>query len=242
MCPRDKQTRDLGYMSLKDFEIVLERLTSSFVGMFHLHGFGEPLLDRQLAAKVELLKQRFPQCYSAIFSTLGVRLKDELLERFDGFELAKKNITFLSQKIKELKAPLLLCLKIAQPTIQSSLPMAEDQGQEEFVRWAKDLGCEVQPWGHVHNYGDGRQYNRVSDDRVCPVVDGNRRNILHITWDLNVVPCCFDYNATIPFGNLRENSLDEIFSSPAYFNFIVQQKLKTLSAFPVCQNCEKYDV
>ena len=268
MCPRDKQTRDLGYMSLKDFEIVLERLPSSFQGMFHLHGFGEPLLDRQLAAKVELLKQRFPQCYSAIFSTLGVRLKDELLERlvrsglnyimiswygytkeayrkvhqFDGFELAKKNITFLSQKIKELKAPLLLCLKIAQPTIQSSLPMAEDQGREEFVRWAKDLGCEVQPWGHVHNYGDGRQYNMVSDDRVCPVVDGNRRNILHITWDLNVIPCCFDYNATIPFGNLRENSLDEIFSSPAYFNFIVQQKLKTLSAFPVCQNCEKYDV
>lgn len=268
MCPRDKQTRELGYMSLGDFETVLQRLPRSFKGMFHLHGFGEPLLDRKLAEKIELLKKTFPECYSAIFSTLGVKLKEELLERlvcsglnyimiswygytkeayqkihqFDGFELAQKNIAFLSEKIKELKAPLVLCLKIAQPIIQSSLPMAEDRGREEFVRWAKDLGCEVQPWGHVHNYGDGRKYNTADDERVCPVVEGNRRNILHITWDLNVIPCCFDYNATISFGNLRKNTLEEIFSSPVYFHFIVQQKIKTFAAFPVCQNCEKYDL
>lgn len=267
MCPRDKLTRDMGYMSLDDFSLVLDRLPE-FKGTFHLHGFGEPLLDRQLPAKIEMLKTRIPTCFSVIFSTLGVKIKEEQLEKlvksgldyiviswygftkeayqkvhqFDGFELAKKNIAFLSKKIKELKSPLILCLKIPEQAVYTSLPMAEDIGREEFIQWATELGCEIKSWGYVHNYGDGREYNAVNIEKTCPVLDGNRRNILNVTWDLNVIPCCFDYNATIRFGNLRESSLEEIYSSPAYFNFVLQHKLRQLTSMPVCQNCEKHDL
>ena len=76
---------------------------------------------------------------------------------------------------------------------------------------------------------------------MCSVISGKRENILNITWDLNVIPCCYDFNATIPFGNLRKQSLEEIFSSSEYLTFVFAHRTDNLAAYPVCQNCEKSD-
>ena len=75
MCPREKLTRPIGYMSLDDFSLVFDRI-GPFHGDVHLHGFGEPLLDRQLIEKIGMLKKKSPMSRSLIYSTLGVRLKE----------------------------------------------------------------------------------------------------------------------------------------------------------------------
>ena len=108
-------------------------------------------------------------------------------------------------------------------------------------RWVKGLGFELHEWAYVHNYSSGRSYNQPNQERMCPVIDGKRKNILNITWDLNVIPCCFDFNATIRFGNLRNQTLEEIFLSPEYLSFVIAHKSNELSAYSVCQNCEKHD-
>lgn len=264
MCPRDEQTRKLGYMSVEDFSFLLGRL-GPFTGNFHLHGFGEPLLDRRLSEKIGLLKRAYPQCTAQIFSTLGVKVKEEVFSElaeagldmlgisfygfnrdsyqkihgFDGFELAKKNLAALSEVIK--RSSLKAVLKVPAPNMASALPMVETAERDSFCHWAQDLGFAIAEWAYVHNYGDGRRYNVPQTEKMCPVVNGKRRDILNITWDLNVIPCCYDFNATIRFGNLRESTLEEIFSSPAYFQFILAHRIGTLSSYPICQNCEKHD-
>lgn len=266
MCPREKQTRQIGYMPIEDLEIVLDRL-ASFSGDFHLHGFGEPLLDRSLTKKIQLVKENFPQAQTCIFSTLGVRLSEERLKDlalsgldflnvslygfskdsyakvhgFAGFELVKSNLLSLSQFIKEEKSRLRVHVKVPSPQVASSLPMVETAEAVSFCNWVESLGLEIAVWETVHNYGDGRAYNEPKQNRLCPVIEGMRRNILHVTWDLRVIPCCYDFNATIPFGNLRDQSLEEIFSSPEYLRFLLAHKTDDLSAYPVCQGCEKYD-
>jgi radical SAM protein with 4Fe4S-binding SPASM domain len=133
------------------------------------------------------------------------------------------------------------CIKIPAAAIGSHLPMIELAERASFCKWVQDLGFDLGEWTYVHNYGEGRSYNLPETKKICPVVNGKRKNILNITWDLNVIPCCYDFNATIRFGNLKESTLEEIFSSPEYFAFLVAQQSNNLSAYPVCQNCEKND-
>jgi len=265
MCPRESQTRRIGFMSLEDFSFVLERI-DQFSGIFHLHGFGEPLLDRQLVPKLWELKWKYPSSLGVIFSTLGVRLAKDyftsLLEAglagivislygvtqedykkihgYNGFELVKQNLQLLSDAMKCFPK-FTATLKIPSPVLSSSLPIAQPPEKIDFCRWVQKLGFNIGEWSYVHNYSNGRNYNLPNAEQICPVISEKRKNILNITWDLNVIPCCYDFNATIPFGNLRKQSLEEIFSSSAYLAFVFAHQTGNLAAYPICQNCEKHD-
>jgi MoaA/NifB/PqqE/SkfB family radical SAM enzyme len=266
MCPREKQTRDIGFMSVEDFSLVLDRI-KSFQGMFHLHGFGEPLLDRRLVEKIALLKKKHPASRNLIFSTLGVSVKEDFFSKvleaglngiivslygytneayqkihgIDRLDTVKKNLVSLAEAKKRFQNSFRCSIKISDPVLGSTLPIEEDLARDAFRSWVKDLGFDVHPWSYAHNFGEGRGYNLPNSEKMCPVIIGKRKNILHVTWDLNVIPCCFDFNATIPFGNLRSQTLEEIFSSPEYFAFVVAHRTSDLSAYPACQNCEKHD-
>ncbi|MBS0626803.1 MAG: SPASM domain-containing protein [Verrucomicrobia bacterium] len=266
MCPREKQTRQIGFMSLEDFSLLLSRV-EGFQGKFHLHGFGESLLDRQFVSKIEILKKRFPLANTLIFSTLGVRVKEDYFIKllkagldslvislygfteedyqkvhgYNGFDLVKKNLQLLSQAMKISSSPFRAQIKIPGQTISSSLPIRQPPEKIAFCRWAEELGFTIAEWAYVHNYSDGRHYNLPNSEKTCPVINGKRKNILSVTWDLNVIPCTYDFNASIRFGNLKNQSLEEIFSSPEYLSFILAHKSNNLDAYPVCQNCEKND-
>lgn len=251
MCPRELQTRKIGFMSVEDFCLVLDQI-GPFSGSFHLHGYGEPLLDRHLIEKMSELKKRNPIASSCIITTLGVNLEDDYFIRlakaglnflvvsmygfthesyrkihgFDGLDLVNKNLENLRH------AGIDVLIKVpAQNTIE----------KEQFCGWAKNSGFKTDNWPYVHNYGNGRHFNPPNVGGICPVISGKRRHILHITWDLSVIPCCYDFNASICFGNLRKQSLKEIFSSPAYLHFYLAHQTGSLANYPICQNCEKID-
>lgn len=266
MCPRESQTRRIGYMPSDDFAFLLERI-GPFKGVFHLHGFGEPLLDRHLIEKVEMITKKCPSASSLIFSTLGVRVKDDHFEKLleaglnmivislygfntvdyqkihgnNGLELVKHNLESLSRAMQLFPSTFKAMIKIPSQTISSTLPIGQPTEEAAFRSWANAHGFHIAEWGYVHNYSDGRHYNLPNSERMCPVIEGKRKSILNVTWDLNVIPCCYYYNATIPFGNLRHQSLEEIFSSPEYLAFILAHKSGDLTAYPVCGNCEKQD-
>ena len=266
MCPRESQTRPIGFMPLTNFSLLLDRI-GRFRGLVHLHGFGEPLLDRKLKEKIELLNKRWPSAKSLIFSTLGVKQTQEdflqLLEaglhsmvislygftrnsyqaihRYDGLERVKQNLQSLSRAMNLFSRPFRAIIKIPGSGISSSLLIPPSPDQAAFCNWARELGFEIGEWTYLHNYSNGRTYNRPNREKLCPVIHGNRKVILNITWDLDVIPCCYDFNATIRFGNLQQQTLEEIFSSPEYLSFVLAHQTQELSAYPVCQNCEKSD-
>ncbi len=265
MCPRDQQTRQIGFMKEEAFKIVLDRI-GAFEGIFHLHGFGEALLDRSLPSKASLLKQKYPSSSLQLFSTLGVRVQEgyfrnlidaglndliisfygfteenyQKIHGYNGFELVKKNLKLLSQEM-EYAPNFRASLKVPKADLSPSLPLVESLDKKAFCSWAKELGFYLIDWVYVHNYGNGRLYNQPDACRTCPVLTGTRRHILNITWDLNVVPCAYDFNGSIIFGNLRTQTLEEIFSSAPYLDFILAHTSNDLSRYPICQNCEKED-
>ncbi|MEM7299138.1 MAG: SPASM domain-containing protein, partial [Bacteroidota bacterium] len=57
-----------------------------------------------------------------------------------------------------------------------------------------------------------------------------------ITWDGQVIPCCFDKDARHSMGNLRERSFNEIWNSKPYQNFR-KSILTSRSEIEICKNC-----
>ncbi len=262
MCPRDKHTRKQGMMPIEDFELVLDRI-APFKGELHLHGFGEGLLDKQLPDKVRLAKKKLPDVVAGIFSTLGVPYKEnyffdlvdsgidaiavscygytpetyKAIHGRDAFPLVKKNLEILSKSRTFLDSPVRVEVIPSSETMLLTLGTKKDS-RTEFKEWIETLGFSFTPERRLHNFGDGRTYNGPKE-RLCPVVKDMRRAILQVTWNLDVIPCCYDYNATIPFGNLRTLSLEEVFTSPPYKAFIKTHLTNNLENYPICQNCEK---
>lgn len=57
-----------------------------------------------------------------------------------------------------------------------------------------------------------------------------------VTWDGLVVPCCFDKDATHRMGDLKKDSLREVWRSDTYRDFR-QKILRSRSEIDICTNC-----
>jgi MoaA/NifB/PqqE/SkfB family radical SAM enzyme len=264
MCPRDKQTRAMGFMALEDLDMVFQKL-GGFHGQIHLHGFGEPLLDKQLSDKVRLARKRCPNGLPLFFTTLGVpkddayfrdlasaglahvavsfygftRVTYKAVAQVDTFDVARRNLEALVEARTAVGAKFSIALHTWFENVWHTWPDEVRQQRADFSAWVQSIGVQSNEIGNVHNFGDGRTYNKPATEGVCSVAWGFRQRILQVTWNLDVVPCCFDYNASVKFGNLREQSLEEIFSSPAYHSFIKAHREGRIGDYPVCVACER---
>jgi MoaA/NifB/PqqE/SkfB family radical SAM enzyme len=261
-CPRDQHTRPQGFMPIDDLALVLDRI-GTHRGRVDLHGFGEPLLDRELPAKVALVRERWPESEPRVYSTLGVRVSREALERlvanglrqlevsfygFDaetyrrvhainGFDMAKRNLEVLCELHQA--HPEFEVVVRAFPTHPEVKAPDSPEKTAAFQLWLADLGVANVRERALHNYGNGREYNAVEAGIPCSVAWGFRRRVLQVTWDLFAIPCCFDFNASVKLGNLRQQSLEEILRGPLYERFIDDHLANRLEDYPVCQGCER---
>lgn len=250
-CPREKLTRPRGIMPVADFQLVLERVSASlpdFTGQVHLHGFGEPLLDRDLPEKIRRTREKWPNCWPWITSTLGVRVPESYLEALAdaGLRLLKVSV-YGRDRASYRKIHGVDLFDTAMANLEILRAAAARTGlsidtKDAFADIEERIG-EVRPTNRkrlLHNYGQGRTYNPpgLGPDRVCSIVAGHRREILVVTWDLNVVPCSFDFDATVVFGNLRETTLEAVFDSPAHHAFIAAHRAGLGGRHAVCANCD----
>ena len=264
VCPREKHTRPTGIMSVDELEFVLGRV-NGHTPEIHLHGYGEPLLDKNLLEKINLVRKLRPESKIVFFSTLGVRLNDGYFKRLAtsgisairiscyGFSPSTykamhgvdmfKTVCDNMQKLFETRIGAGKCFDIfAITTSKGSWKNVSDkemQIRDTFIQWIRSAGAYLEEEFFPHNYGGGRNYRKIPSQGLCSIVWGKRRDILQITWDMKVIPCCFDYNAGVVFGDLRTQSLDEIFSSEAYLKFIKAHQENQLNDYPVCLGCER---
>ncbi len=263
-CPREEMTRDKGVMPLEDLAFILDRI-GEHEGLVDLHGFGEPLLDRLLPEKIALISSRWPKAEPRFYSTLGVRVEPDYFSRLldaglrhvevsfygfdtasyadahgaDRYDVARENLERLCEAQHKSPGKLNVVVRAFPKHDTIKQPGATEERLADFQKWLDHLDVKVFRERDMHNYGGGREYNTPGAYTPCSVVWGFRRRVLQITWDLFVIPCCFDFNAEIKLGNLRTQSLAEIFSSLPYTNFIEDHIANRLEAYPVCVKCER---
>ena len=59
-----------------------------------------------------------------------------------------------------------------------------------------------------------------------------------ITWDGRMIPCCFDKDAQHVMGDVKQDSLEDIWQSEPYQNFR-KQLISGRGEIDICTNCSE---
>ncbi len=219
-----------------------------------LHGFGEPLLDPRLPERVDRLSQRsIPSYFSCNPCNIRLSRFEELfraglgwvkfaLDSLDDAEARRirgprADYTRSARNILdllELKARLGVTTRIVLTMLDFSGDLGPDSQAERFLRlWEdKDVyayvksvdnkwllrkkGALEQARGQDRSHY-ARQYCEYPWTSVTVLADGS------------VVPCTQDINGAWTMGNVREQSLAEIWLGPKFQEF---RRMQVLGTFP----------
>jgi radical SAM protein with 4Fe4S-binding SPASM domain len=234
MCPRtESMTRALGYMDEGLFQRIIREI-SPYTSKVFLHHFGDSLVHPKLGAFIHYANQYRIKSYlstnAALLTEKRARsLVDsglyELVVSLDGVS-AETNIAIrgkAAQDVADAERKVRYLLKYRQlrnsrtPRLIMQFVRQKLNYQETDEWLAKWKAVEGVDEVKIKSYisWDG-QDDRINALRIAPapradkVVCDKPWTSVTILWDGRVVPCCFDYDGKYVLGDLRHQSLAEI--------------------------------
>lgn len=252
MCPRtSSMTRAIGDMDLALFTRIIDQIkgNQSYVG---LHHFGESLVHRGLTDAVTIALERGvktglscnpPSLKPALAKNLLRAGLAEMLLSLDSLDAAtyrsiRGPAADIDRALTHLRSLMALRERIGAKTriTLQLISMRENADEtDDFLDLCRELGVDrgvvidVGRW----DFSDDKvaelgEFDAVMHDGFCtrPVES------LAILWDGRVVPCCHDYDGAQVLGNLRTQTLDEIWASDVARRFRGDPDANAL-----CQKC-----
>jgi MoaA/NifB/PqqE/SkfB family radical SAM enzyme len=259
MCPRDTLSRPRGFMDFGLFEKIAKEVSSVRRKLvMHLHGFGEPLLDKLLAERIQLAKTcgiertyivtnaslLYPETSRKIISAgldkmkISVYGTDEesynsTMKRLN-FKATFQNIRDLLRIRKEMK-------RKNPRVILQYLPNETNHAKTAEFRslWRPFIDPSLGDCLNVsslHNYGGGRAYNRLGEEIVS--VCYFPWTSMSVLWDGTVVTCCMDSNGVQVLGDLKAQSVQEVWNGAVLSGVRNNFGERDYSKYPVCLSCD----
>ena len=259
ICPREKLTRKMETMDLELFKYIFDKINSETAqyNTLTFPGMGEPLLDESIDDKVIYAKKhnynilmltngslltvdRFKRLEDIGLDSIRVSIYGNSSESYnamhgisntDSFMRIKRNLTEIS-RIKS-KTSLLLTYNVVDGCNDSAL--------ESWIEYWKDKVDLLEVW-RPHNWVDSKDYRAVQKDKLKTC--GRPLNTpLQIQVDGTVNMCCFDFDGKLLLGDLRTQTLEEIFES-SMFNKILRYHTSGdyRGSGIICENCDQRNV
>jgi hypothetical protein len=259
MCPRDTLSRKRGFMDFGLFEkIIREASSEKRKPVTHLHGFGEPLLDKRLPDRIQLAKDYgitrtyivsnasllFPETSRKIIGAGLDKMKisfygtdeesyNNTMKRLD-FKVTLQNIVDFLRIRKEMKSQ-------TPRLILQYLPNETNHAKTAEFRalWSPLIDPQVGDCLNVaslHNYGGGRAYNPLGKKIVS--VCYFPWTSMSVLWDGRVVTCCMDSNGVQVLGDLNSQSVQDVWNGPVLSGVRNDFAKLDYSKYPVCLSCD----
>lgn len=155
-----------------------------------------------------------------------------------------KNLISWKKKLKSKSPHIIFQFMVVKPN-EHQIP--------DIIRLSKEIGVDELKFktAQVYDYQNGNplipenqkysRYTKIKDGTYAfkNVLANHCWKLWHsavITWNGSVVPCCFDKDATHLMGDLKRNTLKEIWSNKSYKDF--RKSLgKGRSEIDICTNC-----
>jgi MoaA/NifB/PqqE/SkfB family radical SAM enzyme len=259
MCPRDTLSRRRGFMDYGLFEKIMKEVAGvRRKPVTHLHGFGEPLLDKLLAERIRMAKScGIKQTYlvtnaSLLFPETSRKLisagLDKMKISFYGTDEAsynntmkRLNFTVTFQNIAEF-VRIRKDMKRGNPRLilqyipnETNHPMTE----EFKALWSSVIDTKVGDCLNVsslHNYGGGRAYNSLGK-KIASVCYFPWTS-MSVLWDGRVVTCCMDSNGVQVLGDLNSQSIQEVWNGAVLSGVRDNFRKLDYCQYPVCLSCD----
>ncbi len=247
-------------MSIAMYEKLVNEIekNKTLVKRVHLHNYGEPLLDKDLALKIRLAKEAGVQeVYFVTNASLLTEEKvhqyiaaglDEFKISFCGTDPGTYNNTMIGLDFEKTMSNIKTFFRVRraldakQPRVMIQyLPQPNNRGRtDEFIALFdgmidKKLGDSINIF-NLHNFGGGRSYSDTSMS-ACTICDYPWRTMV-ILYDGRVVPCCLDYNGKQIVGDVKAASIADIWNGTMYRQMREDFKALNYVRYPVCLRCE----
>lgn len=245
MCPtgRGLLPRPKGFMSEEMFRDILSQVYMD-TGIRFIR-WGEPLLHPQLLRFVELAKR---SNHPVHINTNGMFIDEEFVDRI--LKLKLDSIKFSFQGIDKesyertrkgadfgllLGAIRILCERRGNqpyPYVQIATTVEEGVSETDIDIFKKAVGgfADRVDVGRTRDlFGSGQETNFPS----CPEMF----NKLSINWNGEVVGCCGDWDNALKVGDLKSQSLAEIWTGDSITEFRKMLVANRHNELPHCRNC-----
>ena len=259
ICPRDRLTRKQETMSLSLFREVVDKVlaeTNQYTTLT-FPGMGEPLLDPTIDEKIEFARKKG---LTILMLTNGSLLTVERFRKLEAlgvesvrvsfygngpdsyakvhgikgkgaFESVRDNLAAIARIKKNTK--LLMTFNVVDGSNDDCV-----QGWIEYWKGKADL---LEVW-RPHNWVDGRKYRKVQQN-MLPTCGRPFKGPLQVQVDGTVNMCCFDYDGKLTVGDLKTQSLDEIFRSPMCMRLKRCHETGNFAGSGlICESCDQRNV
>lgn len=264
MCPRtENMTRHQGFMDVVLFERIAKEI-SNYTSRIFLHHFGDSLLHPRLADCLSIASRYNIRAYLSTnpillteerIKTLVDGRLHELVISLDGvssavniavrgnaarnIEQAERNILNLIdyRQSRATRVP-----RIIMQFVKSR--MNEHETEAWLMKWRSVEGIDQVKIKRYINWNGGDErinaLNPETNGQDCqPIVVCDKPwTSVVVMWDGRVVPCCFDYNGQYIIGDLRKQSLKQIFTGEPMRRLRQAHRDGALSAIQLCSKCK----
>lgn len=254
ICPHKKMRRPIVYMDDEIYYKIIDECVENKCGNVHLHNFGEPLLDNNLPKRVYYAKKKGLKRVkifsngSLINAQKALELinagLDEIKISFDGatkeeFEKIRFPLKFdeVTNNIKEL----IRLRDDHKSQLKIKITCCSTADKSETMRILQNCADEFS-FSKIHNWSG---HDHIDEKNISDKRTGIRKPCSRV-WrtftvlaDGNVALCCLDYEGSVILGNVRENSVSDIWHNSIYNKIRLYHKNDQQHKIGICKKCTK---
>lgn len=254
-CPHKAMTRPVGIMSQSLFEKIIDEFKFLNVKYVSICGFGEPLLDPSFSEKLSYAKskgiERVTTNTNLGFLNEKIARKivevemDEIYVSIDAAtdETYRKLRPNLNFKLVEDNIYILLKIRKASHKVKPTVILSYVESDvnrhetEKFTsKWDRLVDgisiSQIHNWtGDVNHGGVSETFRRRDPCRLL-------WTDMVISWDGLVPLCCLDYENKIVLGDVKKNSIKEIWNYKKLAAIRNYHRNREFERISLCKNCE----
>ena len=251
-CAHRQITRKKGFMSFRLFKKIIDDCANLELREVAIYRFGEPLLDPQFPEKIAYTKKAGIKSVST--NTNASLLNEESATKIldSGIDVIYMSLDATSKAIYEgirrglkydvVERNIMRFIELRnarrqKPTIILNFCVIQENRNQvkDFIRkWKSSVDqiwiADAHDWSGNVETKNRRPFQRIQPCRLLWTE-------MVVSWDGKVPLCCVDYNDTIVFGDLTEESIKDIWSGKKLEKYRKIHVNKNFNKIPICRNC-----
>ena len=256
ICPREQLTRKKETMSFELFKMLLDKLITETdqYDTLTFPGMGEPLLDKSLNQKIEYAKKKN---FTVLMLTNASLLTMDKFKEFEALGLDSIRVSFygnspesykkvhnvadegLFEKIRETLTEICRVKKTTEILLTYNVvENSNDTLTDSWIDYWKDKADLLEVW-RPHNWGAAKSYRPVQQEKLKTC--GRPFNTpLQVQVDGTINMCCFDFDGKLLLGDLKTESLKEIFESGPFKKIVECHTTGNYNnSGLICEDCDQ---
>jgi len=249
-CPHNIMTRKKEIMSMELFKDIISKLPKQ-ITTITLSGMGEAFMDKGIFDKIKYCKSLG---YTVNVLSNGSKITniniDELVNSgLDSIRISIHSVNPYKYKMitkandneiyYALASPILIAMKRKTPIkiIITTDMIEEDEEEVKNIRKKyENIVDTIEIW-KVHNWSSWKDYRKGKKSKTTCGRPFN--GPLQIQVDGTINMCCFDYDGKLLLGDLKSQSIEEIFESDMYKTIVDFHKGKNNNSNLLCNKCDQ---